>query len=316
MSSDRRKGQNSMSGFDREQLRRLRDVMAGHVHGTPSVAWRGSPPVAMTSRLACRLAHPGRTRSGSPRQHLSHRLDDETDRRGRCAAPRRGVRAARWTIPSTLCCPSSPIGACWSTGAVRSTATPCRRSVRSPCTTSSRSGSGSAWTSTRAWPQPLLDAMDELGLGSGPPEPQGPPAPDEWMRRLSTLPLLYQPGERWLYNAGADVLGVLIARAAGSAPRRVPAHAGLRSVGDGRHRLRDRVILERLGSCYTTTPRPASEASSTHPTASGRRRPRSPPARVVSCPHSTTCTPLAGCCCRAGAWATARGCCRARRSTR
>ena len=29
------------------------------------------------------------------------------------------------------------------------------------------------------WPQPLLDAMGELGLGSGPPEPQTPPAPDE-----------------------------------------------------------------------------------------------------------------------------------------
>jgi CubicO group peptidase (beta-lactamase class C family) len=31
------------------------------------------------------------------------------------------------------------------------------------------------------------------------------------------LPLLYQPGERWLYNTGADVLGVLIARASGQA---------------------------------------------------------------------------------------------------
>jgi CubicO group peptidase (beta-lactamase class C family) len=65
------------------------------------------------------------------------------------------------------------------------------------------------------WPQPLLDALAELELGAGPPEPQVPPPPDEWMRRLSTLPLLYQPGERWLYNNGADVLGVLIARAAG-----------------------------------------------------------------------------------------------------
>src|SRR5439155_12517907 len=63
------------------------------------------------------------------------------------------------------------------------------------------------------WPQPLLEAMNDLGLGSGPPEPRVPPDPDEWMRRLSTLPLLYQPGERWLYNTGADVLGVLIARA-------------------------------------------------------------------------------------------------------
>jgi CubicO group peptidase (beta-lactamase class C family) len=35
------------------------------------------------------------------------------------------------------------------------------------------------------------------------------------MRRLGTLPLSYQPGERWLYHVGADVAGVLIARAAG-----------------------------------------------------------------------------------------------------
>jgi CubicO group peptidase (beta-lactamase class C family) len=33
------------------------------------------------------------------------------------------------------------------------------------------------------------------------------------MRRFSTLPLMCQPGERWLYHTGADVLGVLIARA-------------------------------------------------------------------------------------------------------
>jgi CubicO group peptidase (beta-lactamase class C family) len=65
------------------------------------------------------------------------------------------------------------------------------------------------------WPQPLLDAMGELELGAGPPGPAGPPAPDEWIARLGTLPLLYQPGERWLYNTGSDVLGVLVARAAG-----------------------------------------------------------------------------------------------------
>jgi CubicO group peptidase (beta-lactamase class C family) len=65
------------------------------------------------------------------------------------------------------------------------------------------------------WPQPLVEAMGQLGLGSGPPQPQEPPAPDEWMRRLATLPLLYQPGERWLYNTGSDVLGVLVSRAAG-----------------------------------------------------------------------------------------------------
>ena len=32
---------------------------------------------------------------------------------------------------------------------------------------------------------------------------------------LGSLPLMYQPGERWLYNSSAQVLGVLVARAAG-----------------------------------------------------------------------------------------------------
>ena len=62
---------------------------------------------------------------------------------------------------------------------------------------------------------PIQRAMDELQLGQGPPNPSVPPGPDEWMRRLGTLPLIHQPGERWMYNTGADVLGVLISRASG-----------------------------------------------------------------------------------------------------
>jgi CubicO group peptidase (beta-lactamase class C family) len=62
---------------------------------------------------------------------------------------------------------------------------------------------------------PVQRAMTELGLSQGPPSPTTPPGPDEWIRRLGTLPLMYQPGERWLYNTGSDVLGVLITRAAG-----------------------------------------------------------------------------------------------------
>ncbi len=49
----------------------------------------------------------------------------------------------------------------------------------------------------------------------GPPKPRSPLDPDEWMRRLGTLPLQYQPGERWQYGTGSQVLGVLIARASG-----------------------------------------------------------------------------------------------------
>jgi CubicO group peptidase (beta-lactamase class C family) len=35
------------------------------------------------------------------------------------------------------------------------------------------------------------------------------------MMRFATLPLMAQPGERWIYNVGSLVLGVLVARAAG-----------------------------------------------------------------------------------------------------
>jgi len=64
-------------------------------------------------------------------------------------------------------------------------------------------------------PCPVNDAAAPLQLSVGPPQPSLPPAPDEWMRRFGTLPLMFQPGERWLYHTGADVLGVLIARASG-----------------------------------------------------------------------------------------------------
>jgi CubicO group peptidase (beta-lactamase class C family) len=49
----------------------------------------------------------------------------------------------------------------------------------------------------------------------GPPQPQLVAAPDEWMAALSRIPLLYQPGQAWLYNTCSDILGVLIARASG-----------------------------------------------------------------------------------------------------
>jgi CubicO group peptidase (beta-lactamase class C family) len=41
------------------------------------------------------------------------------------------------------------------------------------------------------------------------------PGPDEWMARLARIPLLYQPGEAWLYDTCSDLQGVLIARVSG-----------------------------------------------------------------------------------------------------
>jgi CubicO group peptidase (beta-lactamase class C family) len=66
---------------------------------------------------------------------------------------------------------------------------------------------------TLPWQRAWADAR--LG-GDGPPGSHPVPGPDEWMRRLGALPLLAQPGQRWLYHAGADALGVLLARAAGA----------------------------------------------------------------------------------------------------
>ena len=62
---------------------------------------------------------------------------------------------------------------------------------------------------------PILRAANERQIGMGPPQPAALPAADEWLRRLGELPLMAQPGERWLYNTGSDVLGVLIARCSG-----------------------------------------------------------------------------------------------------
>ncbi len=62
---------------------------------------------------------------------------------------------------------------------------------------------------------PIQKAMNDLQLGQGIPTPLVPPIPDEWIRRLGSLPLLHQPGDQWMYNTGADVLGVLVQRASG-----------------------------------------------------------------------------------------------------
>ena len=65
-------------------------------------------------------------------------------------------------------------------------------------------------------PIPIVAAERAAGLYTlGAPEPDRQPPPDVWLARLGELPLIAQPGERWLYNTGASVLGVLCARAAG-----------------------------------------------------------------------------------------------------
>src|SRR5215208_4342524 len=61
---------------------------------------------------------------------------------------------------------------------------------------------------------PIQQAMAEAGVAPGPTLPTY--VPDELMKRFGSLPLVHQPGERWLYNSGSDILGVLISRATGT----------------------------------------------------------------------------------------------------
>jgi CubicO group peptidase (beta-lactamase class C family) len=63
---------------------------------------------------------------------------------------------------------------------------------------------------------PIAEAASELGVSGGPPRSPGEElGSDEWLRRLGTLPLVHQPGTRWMYNTGSEILGILLARVTG-----------------------------------------------------------------------------------------------------
>ena len=63
---------------------------------------------------------------------------------------------------------------------------------------------------------PIVRATQALA-GFGMPNPASPVGPDAWLKALSALPLMYQPGEHWLYTLGSNIQGVLVARASGQA---------------------------------------------------------------------------------------------------
>jgi CubicO group peptidase (beta-lactamase class C family) len=101
---------------------------------------------------------------------------------------------------------------------------------------------------------PIQKAITESQLMGLKPAP--PHTPDEWVRRLGTLPLMYQPGERWMYHTGSDVLGVLIARAAGKPFERFLRERVFEPLG-----MKDTAFsvpaakLDRLASCYQVNPK-------------------------------------------------------------
>jgi CubicO group peptidase (beta-lactamase class C family) len=199
-------------GLSKTRLDRMHDVMAGHVAAgdmpgmVTLVSRRGETHVDAIGRLAF---------DGAPMQRDSIfritsmtkpvtavaamilveecklRLDDAVDRWLPELADRRVLRAIDAPIDDTV---------------------PAKRAITLRDLLTFRLGYGAIM----AFPDryPVQKAIAEAGLAPGPVFPAFPP--DELMKRYGSLPLLHQPGERWLYNSGTEILGVLVARVAGT----------------------------------------------------------------------------------------------------
>jgi CubicO group peptidase (beta-lactamase class C family) len=92
---------------------------------------------------------------------------------------------------------------------------PARRSITVEDLLSFRMGFGSVMAPPGTFPIQRAEAVRGLQSIGGPPWPPVALDPDEWIAALGSMPLMYQPGEQWLYNTSAQVLGVLLARAEG-----------------------------------------------------------------------------------------------------
>ncbi len=77
-----------------------------------------------------------------------------------------------------------------------------------------RMGFGSVMAPRDTYPIQKFIREYRIG-GDGPLLPSKTPSLDEWLRSLGSLPLMAQPGERWMYHVSGDVLGALIARVSG-----------------------------------------------------------------------------------------------------
>jgi CubicO group peptidase (beta-lactamase class C family) len=201
-----------MTAFDEARLGRLREVLRWHT-------WRGNVPGlvgAVSRRGDTRVEAAGvRARGGGP---------VERDTIFRIASMTKPVTAVAAMILVEECRLrlDDPVDELLPEMANRRVLTrldaplddtvPAHRSITARDLLTFRFGYGMFFGSPEQYP--IVRAANELGMAIGPPTPGTTPPPDELIRRLGTLPLMYQPGERWQYNTGSDVLTVLIARAA------------------------------------------------------------------------------------------------------
>jgi CubicO group peptidase (beta-lactamase class C family) len=91
---------------------------------------------------------------------------------------------------------------------------PARRAITVRDLLTSCMGFGSVMAMPDTYPIQKLIREYRIG-GDGPKLPWQVPPTEEWLRKLGSLPLLAQPGERWMYHVSIEVLGILITRASG-----------------------------------------------------------------------------------------------------
>jgi CubicO group peptidase (beta-lactamase class C family) len=197
-----------------EGLTRLHDVMSGHVEagelpGLVTLVARGddvrvdtigtaafNDPTPLARSTIFRIASLSKPIAAVAAMTLIEdgmlRLDQPVDELLPELAHRRVLRAIDADLDDTV---------------------PAVRSITLEDLLSYRFGIGSVMAPPGAFP--IQRAEAELGLQSigGPPWPPVAHDVDSWIAALGTLPLMYQPGERWLYNTSGQVLGVLLARA-------------------------------------------------------------------------------------------------------
>ena len=197
----------SADGLSRARLRRMREVMAGHVgrgaaagmvtavsrRGEVQVdAIRGADPIRRDTifRIASMTKPVTAAAALILVEECRLRLDEPVDRLLPELAGRKVLRRIDGPLEDTM---------------------PADRPVTLRDLLTMRMGFGLIMEPSRNWP--IQKAMNEAGIAPGP----NPPAlaPGELIAAFGRLPLMEQPGARWRYHSSFDVLGVLIARAAG-----------------------------------------------------------------------------------------------------
>ncbi|MGH6815513.1 MAG: serine hydrolase domain-containing protein, partial [Hyphomicrobiaceae bacterium] len=132
---------------------------------------------------------------------------------------------------------------------------PARRAIALRDLLTFRLGLGAVMAPTDTYP--IQKAMVEAGVVPDAHMLLHPP--DELMRRFGSLPLVHQPGEKWLYHSGSEILGILIGRVSGRSletflRERIFAPLGMKdtafSVPEDK--------LDRLATCYRTDPKTGS----------------------------------------------------------